>query len=244
MTSTAMSRFGLAAAIAAGLALLGPHQVPLYDGVGFPDQPYRYVQRPLNDTVKTPPPGTDHGQLKLAGGVNVSELSMWTDELGPQITMYLPLRALQVDNRQASGSIEATLAPVRLVGAPTDGVPNSNVYSVQFTSSAGPVTARPHSADGHVTLREATFDLPLPIMNFRPAGATSWRQLPTTQQGRDIFDAIFAGPGDYLLVRPAGGPARHRSGQGNTLYLALGMSGLLMVLTLGGVRLLTRRSQP
>lgn len=68
MRTTSAGRPGRVALAAAALAaawLLTPAAVPLYDGVGFPDEPYRYVVPPTGYRT-TPPPTRAFGSVPAA----------------------------------------------------------------------------------------------------------------------------------------------------------------------------------
>lgn len=218
--------------------------VPLYDGVGFPDQPYRYLQPPAGGFGTTPAPTSGHGSLPLINGVNDHEGLYGTSEQGPQIVVYIGSQSLQTPDPHSNGTINVSIAPVPLETPPSDGIPDSNDYQVAFTSAAGPLSIRPHSEAGAVTMRQATFDLPQPTYEYRPSAASPWRHLDTRQSGRDTFDAVLAGPGEYLLIRvgAVAGTTRKAPSSDTSLYLALGLAGLLLALTLGGIRILTNRS--
>jgi hypothetical protein len=51
------------------ISLLSSHIVPLYDGVGFPDEPYRYVNPPVT-SKKTLPPSPAETVATISHGTN------------------------------------------------------------------------------------------------------------------------------------------------------------------------------
>src|SRR5881409_3272013 len=99
-------RWGAVAVLLGLGALLSPAAVPLYDGVGFPDEPYRFVP-PRGDN---PAATTATVSLRVSGGVNSGGLLANSAELGPQVSVYAPPRAFQAP----AGST----APIRLTATP------------------------------------------------------------------------------------------------------------------------------
>src|SRR5438105_1065265 len=60
-----------------------PAAPPLYDGLGFPDEPYRYLSPPPG-AKKTPAPSTAAADFPVTPGVgNYVELA--STEVGPQV---------------------------------------------------------------------------------------------------------------------------------------------------------------
>jgi hypothetical protein len=227
---------GVAAVLALGW-LLTPQPVPLYDGLGFPDQPYRFV--PAKGTA---PAATAAAiQLAVAGGSNTGGLIANSAELGPQVSVYAPPHAFR------SGGT----APISLVARPVPPTPplpagrlDSNDYELSLTSAAGPVTVDPAAQPPAITLRSITVVPSAPVFEYRPAVSAPWQELRTRQVGRDVFNADAAGPGEYVLVQiDAPGPARGSGGgSGAGLYVVLGATAVLMALVIVGVRVMSKRA--
>jgi hypothetical protein len=222
---------------------------PLYDGIGFPDEPYRFVNPPPGYQQHVAP--TEARQLvPLSGGTNAREASINSGETGPQVAVYLPVGSLIAADRGATGAI-VTARPVRLVRPPADGTASSNLYDVSFE---GPRVAVSQSLSppANITLREASLDPILPTMEFRPTATARWQRLKTDQIGRDIYVAALAGQGQYVLVRPGpGAPHSRRDGGSHVGFaLAIAVSVLLILCVLLAVRRLpvatddTRSSGP
>jgi hypothetical protein len=231
----------LAAGLAAAAVGLAQHATaPLYDGIGFPDQPCRYFPADA-DGVPVPRPASS--RLHLNGGRNDRAALLGTDEQGPQVVVYIPVGALAADRPDAVGFAAVQVRPVVLSDPPTDGIANSNAYRISIAATSGPLHIRPRTESGIVTLREATLAQPSPQMEYRPQPAARWRPLPTTRSGRDTFDGLLQGPGDYLLVRAAATPDARGGGSHRGPLLALAGTAGLLALTLLGIRLLTR-AQP
>src|SRR5581483_6600436 len=82
------------AVLAALVALRGvwlaapPHGVPLYDGIGFPDEPYRYVDPPAGSKA-TPAPTLATASTDAANGSNPHAFYANSAEVGPQIAIFL-----------------------------------------------------------------------------------------------------------------------------------------------------------
>jgi hypothetical protein len=236
---------GVAAAAVLGLTLIGSAKTPLYDGVGFPDEPYRYLQPPAG-RVTTPPPTAARGELRFAHGANTETRDFTTAEAGPQIDLFVPAKAVTVRGGAAEGVITLSLAPIPLVGPPTDGDAGSNDYHVDLAVPNARVAASTTSEPPFVSLRATAQDF-IPVMVYRATPTSDWRRLETTQDGQDIFAGPWVGPGEYLLdklhLSPAGAessgrpatPGRSHLG----LVLVLGLAALLLVL-LVAVRLRTQ----
>jgi hypothetical protein len=211
--------------------------VPLYDGVGFPDEPYRFVPARGSGPAAT----SAQVELKVAAGSNTGGLIVNTREAGPQASVFAPPHAFA-----AAGTAPIVLAvrPVPPQPPLPDGVPESNVYVLSLTSAAGPVTVVRDAQPPAITMRAVTVQTPLPLFHYRPTPTEPWQELKTRQVGRDIYNAVAPGPGEYVLIRAAAGPSKQsESGRGG-LYAVLGATVLLMAGILIGVRLLARKSPP
>jgi hypothetical protein len=226
----------LVAALAVGwLTTTSP--VPLYDGIGFPDEPYRFVPARGNGPAAT----SASVELKVAGGSNVGGLIVNTREAGPQASVFAPPHAFR-----AAGTAPVVLAlrPVAPQG-PLPGTAVSNVYELSLTSAAGPVTIAADAQPPAITMRSTTPGPPEPVFEYRTGPDQAWREIKTRRVGRDIFNAVAPGAGEYLLVQVGTAAAADtRSGGHAGLYAVLGGTVLLMVLVIVGVRLLARRPPP
>jgi hypothetical protein len=209
--------------------------VPLYDGIGFPDEPYRFVPPRGNGPAAT----SARVELKVAGGSNIGGLIVNTKEAGPQASVFAPPHAFL-----APGT-----APVVLEVKPVDptpplpGKPVSNVYAITLTSTAGPVTIAPEAQPPAITMRSITPGPPAPVFEYRVAPGQAWRELKTRQVGTDIFNALGPGAGEYLLAQVGtASDAKTGSGGHSGLFVVLGATVLLMVAVIVGVRVLSRRA--
>lgn len=228
-------RWAVVAVLLAAGWLVGPGGVPLYDGLGVPDEPYRFV----------PPRGDDARQattaqivLELTAGRNPGGLVAISAEAGPQVTVYAPPQAFAVP-RAGSGQLVVRAEAIALERPSPGGELESNVYRLTLTSNAGPVTLRPEAQPPLITLRGVTPDSPVPVvMQHRTAAGQGWRPLPTRKVGLHSFTADIPGAGEYVLVRSG---AAARDGDGAGLLPALVLAGVLGVAVAAGVRVLNRR---
>lgn len=114
ITAGRLWRVALAVAALAAAWLVTPSAVPLYDGVGFPDEPYRYVDPPAGYQT-TPPPTRAFGSVpaaKIAAGgettpapgagptapaahsASTRDIGVKSAEYGPQVELYVAKGAL------------------------------------------------------------------------------------------------------------------------------------------------------
>ena len=227
----------LAVLVLLGLGwLASPGGVPLYDGVGFPDEPYRFV--PPQGTV--PAATVAEVRLKTSDGVNTSGLLANSSEVGPQVSVYAPPQAFALPDRAGSAEIVLRAEAVPPAGELPEGEQESNVYALTLTSAAGEVSVRPEAQSPGITLRAVTVEEPLPTMHHRPDRESPWRALKTRRVGRDNFNAPAPGPGEYVLVRL---PAPADDG-GTGLLLVVGFAVAIMLAVVVGVRVAARRAAP
>ncbi|GAC1609298.1 MAG: hypothetical protein NVS3B26_09850 [Mycobacteriales bacterium] len=229
-----VSRWGLLLAVLGLVWMLTPHPVALYDGIGFPDQPYRFAP----PRAGSPAPAEAQVRLPVAGGSNTGGLVANSAEVGPQVSFYAPPHAFAVAGTRA---ITVTARPVPAAPPLPSGPLDSNVYVLSFTSPGGPVSLVSAAQSPAITLRSSSNAPKNPIFQYRAEGSAPWRVLSTRQVGRDVFNANAPGAGQYVLVEAAtaaGAPAKSHGG----LYTVLGATVALMLLVLIGVRVLARRA--
>lgn len=198
----AVRRWQRAALGAAVLLLISRSGAPLYDGLGFPDDPYRYVGHKRS-------PAAAGVTVRLLDGVSRAA-QLRTSEHGPQLRVMLEAGAL-------TGSITST----RLTGtplAPTGAVPRGTIDSNVYRLAAPDVRASTNPPRGTALLRAAVMTSPDPVIVYRPTPASAWREVPTTTVGVDNLRTPFAGLGDYAVERLPGAK-RVRSISGSRLIL-------------------------
>ncbi|MDQ6649765.1 MAG: hypothetical protein M3Z02_06575 [Actinomycetota bacterium] len=98
-----MRRLLGALAVLVAAWLLAPGGVPLYDGVGFPDEPYRYVVPPRADLPRTDPPTEGRDMVRAADAAGGSEVLAQSREMGPQVAVSMQ-RARWQRRRERSSS--------------------------------------------------------------------------------------------------------------------------------------------
>lgn len=207
-----------------GSYLLGAESSPpLYDGVGFPDEPYRYLHPPAGALVTKPPAGASEVVALLGDGSN-NATTLQTAEKGPQIALALRLGLLQAP--PGSRSLTISVTPVEPVSSPDNGEILGNVYRVRFTAPGG----KPATVSGAGTY-SAAVRIP---QGTRSAVALelhangSWTTLRTTQTGSDVYTAPVPSAGDVTAVLIA-------SGADSSLAAKAGKSGSQSVLVVIGI---------
>lgn len=227
------------AALGLVLAWIGaPAAVPLYDGVGFPDQPYRFVQAPAGYPA-TPPPATATAMAPGAGGHNAQAFYATSSEQGPQASIYVSAGALAGPMGATSYSMSAV--PLAPVGQPPLESIEGNVYRLSFTAGGQPATFA-STPDNFclIRLRALNSSQPGPGMVYRASPQQPWRSLTTNRSGMDVYESPLQGPGDYALARPAGGyspdagsPAPSAAGSATPTGVLVGLGALIAVVVAG-----------
>lgn len=198
-----------------------PHPVPVYDGIGAPDEPYRFV---------TPPPGATAtaaatsalARTPVKGGVSTNGLSVATSEVGPQFSLFLPPMAMAGPD----GTIEVKAEPQAPTDQPEGSRIDGNVYLVTITHPAGAVSFTKKSAISTLYLRATTARQPPPAMQYRGDSTQPWKALPTSRGGQDVYVTSFSGPGQYALAFAA---AKDGGGTPVLPLVLLGVFVLLVV---------------
>ena len=143
-----------------------PGAVPVYDGVGVPDDPYRYLN--------TTPAASAAQQAVQVGPDSSTALSVRTGETGPQFLLDAGAGALKA---VMAGFTTVTVTPVATGVAPTQGTLDGVVYRVEAT---GGVTFSA-TAQGFVFLRAAVMTKPDPVIAHRDTPWSPWTALPTSR---------------------------------------------------------------
>ena len=225
----------LAGAAVLAVTFVAPTAAPLYDGIGFPDEPYRYVQRPPGDTRVTKPPGSVTTTVTAAYGLNNQAVVGNSEEQAPQIGLYLPRGGLATS--MFTQSVVVRVVPLAPVGQPVDGVVTGNAYAITVLGQGGPVTSTPAALDGVVMMRA---DLGTGLtFEYQPVGSSVLQPLATQQVSGDRYQTRFAGLGTYSLARLTRPKAAASSG---FPYLPVGIGGVLVAL-MAGVVVAVRRSR-
>lgn len=218
---------------AAGLLVLAgflasPHAVPVYDGVGQPDEPYRYVSAP-SGAPRTAAPTTAVATSPVAGGASTNGLSLTSGEVGPQLSAFVPAGALAA----SGGTVTVRATPLAATDQPKGARIDGNVYDVTVTDPVGPVTLTPKAALATLYLRATSARQPGPVMEHRAAAGQPWAALQTSRGGQDVYIAAFAGAGQYALAFRSGAVATKAS----VLPWVLAGGVLVLLVALVAVRL-------
>lgn len=214
----------VAFACLAAAVVLAPATVPIYDGIGNPDEPYRYVNPPAGSRA-TKPPTTAAETLKVRHGRSVAG-QVNTDEFGPQLALFVPPGALELP--AAATAVTVTAAPVVApTEQPSDGALEGNVYRITATASGGGVDLVGLGNQAPVLdLRAPTARQPGPVIEHFADGR--WTSYETSRVGNDVYRTRIDALGDWALVRRHSG-----GGSSSSLVLpivagALGAGGLLV----------------
>jgi hypothetical protein len=201
--------------------MLATTSVPLYDGLGLPEEPYRHL-----GAESEPQSAVRHVSLTA---LTSPPLYVATGENGPQAALALPEGALALPGPQ--GKLTVRLTPVRPALEPP-GKRLGNVYRVSVTVDGEPVVPRPDVTRLLVQLRvpEATKNRVDVVL--RQAG--SWGRLTTARIGEHVYSARLPVFGDVAavevspLARAAPYGVDERTPLGPALMLVLG--GVLVLL--------------
>jgi hypothetical protein len=207
---------------------------PLYDGVGFPDEPYRFVVKPDGATA-TKAPTTATRVVPVTRG-EAGAASLASAEQAPQVSVLIPTGRLQAPSGTKQITLRAT--PVRPVRAPSGGYLWSNVYELAATDAK--VTMRNGNPPATITLRAASAQRPYPAIERYLNGA--WTKVKTVPIGNDIYQAELPSLGRYAVVGTSPLDLTKKSTTTYTGIIIAGAAGLIVVvLIVIGVRRRSRR---
>lgn len=224
----------LLAALAALLIVwcLAPAGLPVYDGIGQPDEPYRFVDPPATaKTIKKPT--TAKRVVAVRDGANVGQFAN-SAEQAPQVSLYVAPGALDVPAGVTSVTVTATpMAPSAPL--PTDGTIVSNVYRITAVADGQEVPIIGHGTGAAaLSMRAPTAKQPGPVFERRTADG--WEQLQTFRSGVDIYQTSGVTElGDFALVE-----VEHSDGGGG-INLALLVGGIALLVVAGGILLIRVR---
>ncbi|MDQ6649764.1 MAG: hypothetical protein M3Z02_06570 [Actinomycetota bacterium] len=222
-----------AAALAAGW-LLAPSAPPLYDGIGFPDEPYRLVAAPAGPGLPaTPPPTEARDSSPVVNGTNSRQVLAQSAEQGPQVLVSVSVSVLRPP--AGATAVEVSARPLAPTEQPGDGRIVGNVYRVTAGAGGQQVPIDDRSGLSVIVLR-APAGGPGIVLEYRPEGG-SWKRLGTAAVGADIYQSQLLGAGDYALAALTAAPPARDSSSGVTGILL--MVGLLL-LVMAAVVLLVR----
>lgn len=227
--------------LASGLALLlasftQAPVVPLYDGVGFPDEPYRYVNPPP-DLPPTQRPVEASGASTVQAGLNNQLLFPSTSEQAPQVSLYLPRHSLITS--ATAHSITLHVRPIAPDSQPTNATIAGNIYSLHADSDSGAVAPNGPASIGTIALRLPQNIPGSAAIYYRATQKNTWQPLKTTRIGNDIYQADLIGLGDYALTIPSKSPSTPKTQ--NSLFLLNALVAGIVV-SIGITIFIVRRS--
>ncbi|MCW2598929.1 MAG: hypothetical protein JWM02_758 [Frankiales bacterium] len=200
--------------------LVTPNAVPIYDGVGAPDEPYRYVAAPAT-AKQTAGPTSGAASSPVHQGRNTNGMSVQTAEQGPQASLFMPPAGLAAPG----AAIEVKVVPQAPTGNPPGGTIDGNVYLFTITDKAGPVTLTDQAALATLYLRATTAKQPGPVMEYRSDASKPWQALKTSRGGQDVYVSTFPGAGQFALAFvPVKGAA-----QGTSILPMVLLGGLVLL---------------
>jgi hypothetical protein len=186
--------WAFAALLVAAGWLLTSHPVTIYDGVGQPDEPYRYVSAQPGARVAAKPTGAQTTVPVLAG-VSGQDVTLLSSENAPQVSVFLPRKGLAA----TSGMISVSVVPETPTDQPAVGRIDGNVYLLSITNAAGPVSFTANATNALIILR-ATNALSEPVIEHRSGPGQKWRTVDTTRFGADRYMGPIPASGQYALV--------------------------------------------
>lgn len=236
-TSRSRTRWLLGAAASVILvSLVAPTTAPLYDGIGFPDEPYRFVTKPAGDTTATKPPTGFRVSATGAAGVSSQQVYGNSTEQGPQVGIYLPRGSMAAPGATTFELIATPTAPTH---QPADGVIDGNTYVFTATSDAGPATFTAMALTGVLVERASTPRQPGPQFEYLAPGGSTPKPLKTERIGNDLYQTLFAGAGEYSLAFIT----THAAGAGSSPPYALIILGAVILAFMVGTVLVVRRTR-
>lgn len=247
-------------ALGATVTARPPDSPPLYDGIGFPDEPYRWVEPPAGES-STPQPATPASAKALVTDGRSAATRAFSSEQGPQVAFAVADGALAAP----SGATEVTVT-VTPEAVPGPGLPGTTVVSNlhRFSLSAPDGAEVGLAPEGSVIVNlRANTQTPLSVVVCQWDGST-WTQVPTRQVGTEIYAADLKSLDPFAVLRfdagvsptvaaPAGPPpggAPAATGEvgdpaatpdGGTSGLTLGLIVAGVVVLLGAVLVVLRR---
>lgn len=235
-------RWVLAALTALLLAwLVSPASVPIYNGIGNPDEPYRWIKPPAY-AKSTKQPTSAHKIVPVSGGFSTAQFAN-TGESGPQLSLYLPPKALKAPT--GASSIDVTVQPLApSPPLPKDGTISTNVYRITATANGQAVdVTQSGPSEPSLQMRAPDSRQPGPVFEHRTA--TGWQRARTIRVGVDIYQTQAPSFGDWALVQlasSASATSSGGSGGGGINWALLGPGVALLVLAVLVLMIRLRRT--
>jgi hypothetical protein len=204
---------------------------PLYDGVAYPDEAYRFVVQPAGAKA-TKAATTATGTTTVTAG-RAGALRAASAEQAPQVSLLIPTGRLQAPAGTSRITLRAT--PAQPIPAPSGHYLWSNVYDVAATDPG--VTMRDANPAATITLRAATAQRPYATIERYVNG--TWTAVTTVPVGNDIYQATLPGLGRYAVVGST--PLSFSKATTSTLGIVVAVAAVVVVIALVVVGVLRRR---
>jgi hypothetical protein len=191
--------------------MVAPAAIPIYDGIGNPDEPYRYLNPPASaKTTKTP--GDARVVVAMSGGSSTAQYAN-TGESGPQLSLYMPPKALTAS--ATTKAITVTVKPLApSAPLPRDGKIVTNVYHLAATADDGHAVEVVGSGPSEPSLQMRAPDGRQPGPVFEHRTPTGWERARTIRIKFDVYQAQAPALGDWALVQLTSGASSSDKGGG------------------------------
>jgi hypothetical protein len=186
---------------------VSPQVIPLYDGVGFPDQPYQYSGQSSQTNIQPSLASQVVSKSELADRT----ITLQSTESSPQVKITFGRGAITLPSTASEVTLSAL--PQAPTAQPTSGTIVGNVYLVSASSHPESPQIAVGQAKIFLRLPQGVLFKSPPVVIHRTSSG-KWRLLPTEQTGADIYLAPLNEIGEYALAINASStdnPASSRS---------------------------------
>jgi hypothetical protein len=217
--------------------LVTPGVVPIYNGIGNPDEPYRYVKPPASAKT-TKQPTSAHKVVPVTGGFSTAAFAN-TAEVAPQISVYLPPKALQLSSSVTSVDVNVQpLAPTTPL--PKDGTIVGNVYRIT-ASATGSTVKVTGSGPSEPSLQMRAPDGRQPGPVFEHLSANGWQRTRTIRVGVDVYQTQAPALGDWALVQLKSSASSSTGGGGGGINWGFLVGGIALLVVAAVVLMIRLR---
>ena len=234
-------------ALGATVGVRPPHAPPLYDGIGFPDEPYRWVVPPDGVTNTVAAATVAAATVKVSPGTSSGPVSQqsrgFSAEQGPQVAFAVGEGTF--DPPTGTTQIDVTATPKAPPATPpAGGTVVSNLYTFAATAGGKKV---PLAAAASIVVNLRADTATQQVVVVCSWDGTQWNQQPTRQVGTEIYAAQLSRLDPVALVKLDRGvaptvaaptPAATADGPtdpATTPPAASGASSRTLLLTIGGI---------
>lgn len=250
-------------ALGATVAVRPPHAPPLYDGIGFPDEPYRWVTPPPGESKAAAAATPARATIQVTPGSSgaVSQASRgFSSEQGPQVAFSVAEGAFAAPAKTTSIDLIATpeAAPEPYGDG---GTIVSNLYAFSALADGKDGAEVPLAAGAAFIVNLRAVRQTNQTVVLCTWDGTAWNQVVTRQVGTEIYAAQLSALDPIALVRldpgvratvaapepssdaaaPTGDPAGDASSGTTNRTLLLTVGGIVVLLA-GALLVLRRRT--